>query len=141
VFGADTDMPIVNSNFPTNLFVPPVTSFTENLVGVPVRLHLEQMVQAFVVEVENDRAVLEIGSQRYQVPGKNNFRVGEKLMLQVQQIEPQLEFRVHNDPVNNRLVQTLPSLAQPFDWGELVTQFQSLVAEGRLPQTAVTVLK
>ncbi len=133
-------MPIVNSNLPPNLFVPTVTPPAEIPAGAAVRLRLEQMVQAFVVEADNDRTVLEIGSQRYQVPGKSNLQVGEKLALQVQQVEPQLEFRVLNNPVNNRLAQTLPSLSQPFDWGELVMRLQSLVAEGRLPQSAMTVL-
>jgi len=138
--GADTDMSIVTSNLPPNLFVPTVTPPAEIPAGASVRLRLEQMVQAFVVDADNDRTVLEIGSQRYQVPRKSNLQVGEKLTLQVQQVEPQLEFRVLNSPVNNRLAQTLPSLSQPFDWGELVMRLQSLVAEGRLPQSAMTVL-
>ena len=133
-------MPIVHSNFPTNLFVPTATPSSEIRVGASVRLQLEQMVQAFVVEADNDRTVLELGSQRYQVPGKSDLQVGEKLTLQVQQVEPQLEFRVLSTSVNNRLAQTLPSLAQPFNWGELVARLQSLAAEGRLPQSAVTVL-
>ena len=134
-------MPVVHANFPTNLFVPAVTPPNEALVSVPSGLHLQQMVQAVIVEADNDQIILEIGGQRYQAQGKSDLQVGEKITLQVQQLEPQLEFKVFNNSVNNWLSRTFPTLSQPFDWGELVVKLQSLVAEGRLPQSIVTTLR
>ena len=133
-------MPTVNSSFPTNLFVPAPRPSLGELVVEAVGLRLEQRVQALVIAVENDRTILEIGPQRYQVPGQSSLQVGEKLNLQVQQVEPQLEFKVLDSRVNNRMAQTLPLLTQPFDWGKLVAQLQLAVDAGRLPQTMAPVL-
>ncbi len=133
-------MAIVDSKFPANLFVPTIKTLTRDLTGGSDRLRLEQQVQALVVAAENDRSVLEIGSQRYQVSGKTDLQPGEKLTLQVKQLEPQLEFRVLSSRVDSRMAQSFPLLAQPFDWGELVVQLQSLAAKGQLSQSTLAVL-
>ena len=133
-------MAIVDSKFPANLFVPTIKTLTRDLTGGSGRLRLEQQVQALVVAAENDRTVLEIGSQRYQVPGKTDLQPGEKLTLQVKQLEPQLKFQVLSSRVDSRMAQSFPLLAQPFDWGELVVQLQSLAAKGQLSQSTLAVL-
>ncbi len=135
-------MAIVDSKFPANLFVAATKPSGGDLTAkVSNRLRLEQQVQALVISAENDRTVLEIGSRRYQVPGKTALQPGEKLTLQVQQLDPQLEFRVLSSRIDNRMAQDFPLLAQPFDWGELVVQLQSLASDGRLPQSTLAVLK
>jgi len=134
-------MSVVRTNFPTNLFAPAVTFSNDAVANVASRLHLQQVVQAVIVEAESDQVVLEIGGQRYQAPGKNDFRGGEKITLQVQKLDPQLEFRVFDNSVNSRMSRTFPVLSQPFNWGELIVRLQALVAEGRLPQAAMIPLK
>ncbi len=133
-------MAIVRSNSPPNAYVPRIAAAKDDSVAVPARLQLEQKIVAQVVDTENDRVVLELGSRRYQVPGQSDLRVGETLLLQVQQIEPQLEFKVLSSRLDSRLARALPLLAQPFDWGELIHRLQAQIAEGRLPRTVEGVL-
>ncbi len=127
-------MTTVNSNFPVNLFVSPVKFSSGSLEKPQINLLPEQQVQAMVVEAGLERTVVEINQQRYQVQGGQTLQVGQKLNLQVLQIQPLLELKVLNNYLHDRLSQTLPLLVRRFDWSQLVGQLRQLPEQGLLPQ-------
>lgn len=125
-----------SSNFPGNLFISTAT-FPVNVVeGLKFELNAGQMVRATVIEAGLDGTILEVHRQRYLAQGEQELRVGQKLNLQVLQTQPQLEFKVLSDSLNDRLSQALPLLARSFDWGQLAGQLRQQLAQSPQLQSA-----
>jgi hypothetical protein len=89
-----------------------------------VDLRMEQIVRATVVEGGLDRALLEMNQRHYRAQGDLELQVGQKLILQVLQTHPRLEFMVLNDQRVERLNRLLPLLARRYDWAQLVNNLQ-----------------
>lgn len=117
-------MTTVNSNLPANLFISLPTLQPHAVAGDRFELNPGQMVRATVIAGGSGRALLEINRQQYLAQGEQELRVGQKLKLQVLQTQPRLEFRVHSDPLNDRLGQAFPLLTRSFDWSQLVSQLR-----------------
>ncbi|SHJ68254.1 hypothetical protein SAMN02745165_02939 [Malonomonas rubra DSM 5091] len=101
-----------------------------------IDLRPEQMVRATVVEGGLDRALLEMNHQQYRAKSDIELQAGQKLMLQVLQTQPTLEFRIVNDPLLSRLGQLLPLLSQNYDWAKLLESIQQPQQQQNLPPTA-----
>ncbi len=132
-------MPIVNFNPPTNLFMPSTIAPVSAVEGQLLDLSLTQLVKATVVDVGVERAVLEINRQNYLTQAVRDLQVGQKLELQVIKTNPQLEFRVLNNLINDRLGRMMPLLTRSFDWGQLIEQLQGQVQRGTLPPATLNV--
>ncbi len=132
-------MPIVNFNPPTNLFMPSTIAPVSAVEGQLLDLSLTQLVKATVVDVGAERAVLEINHQNYQTLAVRELQVGQKLELRVIKTNPQLEFRVLNNLINDRLVRMMPLLTRSFDWGQLIEQLQGQVQRGTLPPVTLNI--
>lgn len=115
-------MTIINPNLPANLFVQPTSQPLSTSDLRQLDLRLEQVVRATVVESGLERTILEMNHQQYRAEADRELQVGQQLRLQVLQTQPQLEFRVLNDPLNDRLAALLPLLTRPYDWGQLIDQ-------------------
>ncbi len=131
-------MTTVNSNsiFPGNLFISTATLPVNVVEGLKCELNTGQMVRATVIEAGLNGAILEVNRQRYLAQGEQELRVGQKLNLQVLQTQPQLEFKVLSDSLNDRLSQALPLLARSFDWSQLVGQLRQQLGQSPQLQSA-----
>ena len=112
-------MTVVDSNkLPANLFVrgPEVPGKVAEIR--PQTFQIAQFVQAVVVEKGQD-AVLEILDQRYLAQGEQELQPGQKLLLQVLQTQPQLEFKVVDGVADSSLERLLPLLTRSYDWAQL----------------------
>ena len=120
-------MTIINPNLPANLFIQPTSQPLSTSDLRQLDLRLEQVVRATVVESGLDRTILEMNHQQYRAEADRELQVGQQLRLQVLQLQPQLEFRVLNDPLNDRLATLLPLLTRSYDWGQLIEQVRHAV--------------
>ena len=134
-------MPIVNLSPPTNLFMPTTTVPVSAVEGQLLDLSLTQLVKATVVDVGVERAVLEINRQNYLTQAVRDLQVGQKLELQVIKTNPQLEFKVLNNFINDRLVRMMPLLTRSFDWGQLIEQLQGQGQRGTLPPATLNIFQ
>lgn len=117
-------MTIVASALPANLFLQPMTQSESSPELRQLDLQLDQIVRASVVKGGLEKVILELNRQYFEAGTDKELQVGQSLRLQVLQTQPTLELRVLNDPVVDRLTQTLPLLARPYDWSELVARLQ-----------------
>ncbi len=114
-------MTVVESKkLPANLFVRG-TEVTGKVAEIrPQAFQIAQFVQAVVVEKGQD-AVLEILDQRYLAQGEQELQPGQKLLLQVLQTQPQLEFKVVDGAADSSLERLLPLLTRSYDWTQLAS--------------------
>ena len=112
-------MTVVDSKkLPANLFVRG-TEVSGRVAEIrPQTFQIAQFVQAVVVEKGQD-AVLEILDQRYLARGEQELQPGQKLLLQVLQTQPQLEFKVVDGAADSSLERLLPLLTRSYDWTQL----------------------
>ncbi len=133
-------MTIVNPNLPANLFIHNSTSPVHTPEERQLDLRLEQVIRATVVEGGLDRALLEMNHQQFRAQTEHELQVGQQLTLQVLQTHPRMQFKVLNDPLNDRLSQLLPLLTRAYDWGHLVNQLRQTPSQNVLSQAAYQVL-
>ena len=114
-------MTVVDSKkLPANLFVRGTEVAGKVAEIRPQTFQLAQFVQAVVVEKGQD-AVLEILNQRYLAQGEQELQPGQKLLLQVLQTQPQLEFKVVDGAADSSLERLLPLLTRSYDWTQLAS--------------------
>ena len=114
-------MTVVDSKkLPANLFVRGTEVAGKVAEIRPQTFQLAQFVQAVVVEKGQD-AVLEILDQRYLAQGEQELQPGQKLLLQVLQTQPQLEFKVVDGAADSSLERLLPLLTRSYDWTQLAS--------------------
>jgi hypothetical protein len=115
---------MVNPNLPANLFIQSTTQPVNSAELRQLDLRIDQIIRATVVEGGLDKAILEMNHQHFRAQSEKELQVGQQLKLQVLQTQPRLEFKVLNEPVNDRLAQLLPLLTRPYNWGELLSLLQ-----------------
>ncbi len=114
-------MTVVDSKkLPANLFVRGTEVAGKVAEFRPQTFQIAQFVQAVVVEKGQD-AVLEILNQRYLAQGEQELQPGQKLLLQVLQTQPQLEFKVVDGAADSSLERLLPLLTRSYDWTQLAS--------------------
>lgn len=107
-------MTIINP-LTANLFIPVATT-----VPTPeerqTQLRVDQVVHATVAEGGLDKVVLEMGHRKFPAQTSLPLTTGQKLMLQVQEVAPQLQLRVVDQGMEGRLRQALHFLGPVWDW-------------------------
>lgn len=102
-----------------------------NREGRELELRPEQVVRASVVEGGQEKVLLDMGQQRILAESRVPLRTGQTLNLQVLQTAPQLQLRLLDTPLNERIGHALHLLSGKFDVLSLLTQ----LSPGRPPQT------
>lgn len=107
---------------PPVLPVSSTAALTVNREGREQELRPEQVVRASVVEGGQEKVLLDMGHQRIWAESRVPLRTGQTLDLQVLQTVPQLQLRLLDTPLNERIGHALHLLSGKFDVLSLLTQ-------------------
>ena len=103
---------------PTAPINPPPTVTADNHVSREERqqqLPVDKIVRATVTEVNQDRAMLEINQQPFQVETRLPLKTGQKLRLLVVATSPRIELQLLEDPLQQRLANALHILGEKWN--------------------------
>ena len=132
-------MTTVNPNIPVNLFVSHLADAGHRPEDRQLRLRIDQVVQATVVDGGLDK-LLEFNQQYFKLDTDVDLKVGQNLLLQVLQTDPHLEFKVLPRGLDERLAQLLPLLTRAYDWQGAVEKGSGLENLPQLRQQLVQLL-
>ena len=127
-------MTLIHPSSPV-LPVSSTAALTVNREGREQELRPEQVVRASVVEGGQEKVLLDMGHQRIWAESRVPLRTGQTLNLQVLQTVPQLQLRLLDTPLNERIGHALHLLSGKFDVLALLTQLsQDRPAQLPIPQ-------
>jgi hypothetical protein len=115
---------------PTAPITPPPVVAAENHVSREERqqqLPVDKIVRATVAEGGQDRVMLEINQQRFQVETRLPLKTGQKLSLMVVATNPRIELQLIEDPLQQRLANAMHILGEKWN---LLSLSQFLETEG-----------